>query len=557
MTTLSTEPKDLKILVHGTPRNLASGYRNQLNSYFNTHKKSEQSLYWEILISSIRHGLAQYCEQSTNAEMKERAHELTDKLSAQSHPADSEAIAKLLQQIVQMWESEEFQHDFNSMWNPEVLHTKYWLKTFIPLAAEVLNSKRDITDEELVDSPISVTGIIEDHHSYGNTRVSTTLIGGRRAERRKWLHAFENVSATMLFISAEGLLVEESTGYIDDRGSLMTLFKEVSTSRFLGAAPLILFISRIHLLEDMINGGADVKKYLPSDYNGDINARSIVLHFIYKLCENNPKDKPLFVICGNLVDKQAMQLIIPYIFQTLILSSDSTKQLSNVIVDTERNVVIYYPITQQSTFDADIRKVIAGSEPSSLCSLLKDSDHISETCKSLLNDEVHADLNLRVGESTLRAHSLILHARVPELLTLWTDNGTTKDIVVTDLDCKATQLLMEYIYTDRVESIEAGEATVVQEVLKLLKFADKFALQPFMFYLCKAMADKMNISQRSKKESMDTQLVQELLQFGKAANSDYLQLKCTEYLLFLEEDNTPVKVTKEKKPKKRAGCIVS
>jgi hypothetical protein len=48
----------------------------------------------------------------------------------------------------------------------------------------------------------------------------------------------------------------------------MTLFKEVSTSRFLGAAPLILFISRIHLLEEMINGGADVKKYLPSDYNG-------------------------------------------------------------------------------------------------------------------------------------------------------------------------------------------------------------------------------------------------------------------------------------------------
>lgn len=54
---------------------------------------------------------------------------------------------------------------------------------------------------------------------------------------------------------------------------------------------------------------------------GDINARSIMLHFIDKFWEVHNKDKPLFVICGDIVDKQAMNVIIPYILQTLISGS--------------------------------------------------------------------------------------------------------------------------------------------------------------------------------------------------------------------------------------------
>lgn len=117
----------------------------------------------------------------------------------------------------------------------------------------------------------------------------------------------------------------------------MAMIREVSGSRFLTNVPLFLFISRINLIEDMISGGADVKKYLPDDYTGkqssqveslshrligEINARSIVLHFVDKFSEVRAKDKPLFVICGNLVDRQAMQMIIPFIFQTLVLAGN-------------------------------------------------------------------------------------------------------------------------------------------------------------------------------------------------------------------------------------------
>ncbi len=151
-----------------------------------------------------------------------------------------------------------------------------------------------------------------------------------------------------------------------------------------------------------------------------------------------------------------------------------------------------------------------------------------------------------------------MQARVPELLTLWTDNGATKDINVADLDLQSALLLLEFIYTDSIALVENGDSCVVECVLKLLRFADKFALQSFMHYLCRAMADKMHLSKGGRKSpTMDIQIVQELLQFGEAANSDYLQLKCTEYLLFLEDDNRPAKPTKQTKPKKRAGCIIS
>ncbi len=108
----------------------------------------------------------------------------------------------------------------------------------------------------------------------------------------------------------------------------------MSNSKFLTETPVILFISRINILEDAIKSGADIKKYLPSDYNGkrddyvhllltlsgDIDARSIVLYFVEKFCEFRNPAKPFFAVCGDLVDKQAMKMIIPYILQTLILS---------------------------------------------------------------------------------------------------------------------------------------------------------------------------------------------------------------------------------------------
>ncbi len=133
------------------------------------------------------------------------------------------------------------------------------------------------------------------------------------------------------------LLLDEPTEYYpEDRQSVLTLFADVNKSQALRHSTLFLFISRINLLEDMINSGADVKRHLPSDYHGntahsqyafmsalitesaDINARSIILYFIDKFWELHDKDRPLFVICGDIVDKQAMKLIIPYIVQTML-----------------------------------------------------------------------------------------------------------------------------------------------------------------------------------------------------------------------------------------------
>lgn len=151
---------------------------------------------------------------------------------------------------------------------------------------------------------------------------------------------------------------------------------------------------------------------------------------------------------------------------------------------------------------------------------------------------------------------LILQARVPELLALWTDNGTSDEIVITDMDSATTQQFLEYVYTDSIKSVADQELTAVKGVLELLTFAEKYALQPFMRYLCRIAADQLSISEDQNSKSMDTRLVQELLQFSEAASSDYLKLKCTECLLLLEADNTPAKVTQEKKIKKRPGCSI-
>lgn len=138
---------------------------------------------------------------------------------------------------------------------------------------------------------------------------------------------------------------------------------------------------------------------------------------------------------------------------------------------------------------------------------------------------------------------------------LWTDNGETSNIVINDLDYSSSLLLLEYIYTDRIQSIEDGDTKIIHNIVTLLKFAEKFSLHLLMNYLCRAMADKMKLTKGTSQQELNVNMVQELLEFSTATNSDYLTLKCKEYLLFMEGDNTPRQAAK--KPKKRTGCIIS
>jgi hypothetical protein len=153
---------------------------------------------------------------------------------------------------------------------------------------------------------------------------------------------------------------------------------------------------------------------------------------------------------------------------------------------------------------------------------------------------------------------LILEARASDLLVLWTDNGATNEVTVTDLDAATLQLLLEYMYTDKIRALQTNTASY-ETAITLLKFAEKFSFQPLLDYLCGVIADQMSVTKDTAHKKINVEIVQELLAMSQSANSDYLTLKCREYLLLQDGPDTDAlqDLPRKSSVRKRRGCVVS
>jgi len=78
-------------------------------------------------------------------------------------------------------------------------------------------------------------------------------VGGQRNERRKWIHCFDNVHAVM-FVAA--ISEYDQMLFEDDRQNRMeealSLFSEITNSRFFASTSVILFLNKRDLFEEKI-----------------------------------------------------------------------------------------------------------------------------------------------------------------------------------------------------------------------------------------------------------------------------------------------------------------
>lgn len=103
--------------------------------------------------------------------------------------------------------------------------------------------------EDCVRCRVRTSGIIKQEFFISGTRFTLVDVGGQRAERRKWMHKFEDVSA-IIFVCAAS---EYDLGMFEDPGKnrledSLELFGQVTTSEFLKHKPVLLYLNKKDLL---------------------------------------------------------------------------------------------------------------------------------------------------------------------------------------------------------------------------------------------------------------------------------------------------------------------
>lgn len=109
------------------------------------------------------------------------------------------------------------------------------------------------SEDDCVRSRVRSTGIIEVEFEFERNRYRILDAGGQRAERRKWIHAFEDVTALIFVVSLteydEVLFEDKAKNRLQE--SLEVWEELVNTSHFLNM-PILLFLNKLDLFKDKL-----------------------------------------------------------------------------------------------------------------------------------------------------------------------------------------------------------------------------------------------------------------------------------------------------------------
>jgi len=108
-------------------------------------------------------------------------------------------------------------------------------------------------NDDILRARIRTTGIVENNFVIDGNSFQMFDVGGQRNERKKWIHCFESVTA-VLFVAAiseynQTCFEDETTNRMTEA---LTLFDEITNSRWFEKTSIILFLNKRDLFAEKI-----------------------------------------------------------------------------------------------------------------------------------------------------------------------------------------------------------------------------------------------------------------------------------------------------------------
>ena len=177
------------------------------------------------------------------------------------------------------------------------------------------------TTMDVLRARVRTTGIVQTRFTIANTEFAMLDVGGQRAERRKWIHSFDDVNA-VCFVAAmsefdQVLFDDTTTNRLDEA---LDLFKQVCRSKWFKGIPIMLFLNKMDLFEKKILSGKKLSDYRP-EYMGE-NTVDECAQFISELFlgqVSSPND--VYVLKTTATDTENVKFVFDSVVEIVLESN--------------------------------------------------------------------------------------------------------------------------------------------------------------------------------------------------------------------------------------------
>ena len=185
---------------------------------------------------------------------------------------------------------------------------------------EILRSSYIPTQQDVLQSCIHTTGIVETGFMRHNVTYKLFDVGGQRSERRKWLHCFDDVKAVLFVASLSGydmtLTEDGTTNRIEES---VNLFHAICANKFFSDSSIILFLNKLDLFTEKINNtNHHLQLYFPH-YNGQVHDVSAAKKFIKEtfLACSLHKEKEILVHFTTATNTSNIKVVFDAVLETV------------------------------------------------------------------------------------------------------------------------------------------------------------------------------------------------------------------------------------------------
>lgn len=226
--------------------------------------------------------------------------------------ANSDAIRclQLAESIEVLWQSPTIKDAWKlrSMRNINDSHA-----TFLDDVKRISSQSFIPNDDDVLKARVRTTQVTLERYTIEKTNFEVCDVGGQRAERRKWINCFTDVSA-VIFVAAlseyDQKLAEAKTQ--NRMVEALNLFGSIVKNAYFEKTPIMLFLNKKDIFEEKIKYSDIAKVAMWSDYGGPPNDFDYgVLYFIQKFEEQMDGEfSDNFIHVTNATDTTNMEFVL-------------------------------------------------------------------------------------------------------------------------------------------------------------------------------------------------------------------------------------------------------
>lgn len=311
-----------KLLLLGAGESGKSTFFKQITSiYGRGYDDDERATFRSVVHQNVISGIQVLIRETRQMKSRndidgcEMSPDLADRATiVEDAVATSGLTAELAKSIQLIWDDPGLQKTYENRAKFQLIDNVGY---FFQHLARVSAADYSPTDDDVVNTRVRTTGIVEMAFEVNGESFKVMDVGGQKNERRKWVHCFDDVTA-VLFVAAvseydQVLFEDETTNRVEEA---LTIFDEISNSVWFKGSTTILFLNKRDLFKKKLPN-VPLKNHFP-DFDGEDDYEAACEFMKNLFIEKNRTGNKVYTHMTCATDKEAVSVIFSAVLDVIV-----------------------------------------------------------------------------------------------------------------------------------------------------------------------------------------------------------------------------------------------